>query len=142
MAFEGGLKAAAKMLAGLSKSARDKVLETISKKDPSLAQALNKSMFTFDDLENLTPLMLIELLRSVKPQDMGLALRIANPELKNFVLMNSPKLMRQEMEEVLMGPPQLASKVEEAQERIMEIVRAKIDKGELILDKNSKNTLV
>jgi flagellar motor switch protein FliG len=51
-------------------------------------------------------------------------------------------MLRQEMEEILLGPLQLASKVEEAQERIMEIVRAKIDKGDLILNKESSETLV
>jgi flagellar motor switch protein FliG len=142
MVFQGGIKAAAKMLAGLSKAARDKVIESIAKKDPKMAEALNKSMYTFDDLEHLTPLMLIELLRSINVKDMGLALRIASPELKNLVLTNSPKMLRQEMEDILLGPPQLASKVEEAQERIMEIVRKKIDKGELIINKDSKETLV
>lgn len=142
MKFQGGVKAAAKMLAGLSKSAREKVLETIFKKDPRMAVALHKSMYTFDDLQFLTPLMLIELMRSVKTADMGMALRIASPEVKNFVLMNSPKMLRQEMEEILLGPLQLASKVEEAQDRIMEIVRAKIDKSELIINKESSETLV
>jgi flagellar motor switch protein FliG len=142
MKFQGGLIAAAKMLAGLSKSAREKVLETISKKDPRMAEALHKSMYTFDDLQYLTPSMLSELMRSIKVTDMGLALRIAAPELKNFILTNSPRMLRQEMEEILLGPPKLASKIEEAQERIMEIVRAKIDKGELILSKESSETLV
>lgn len=142
MAFQGGIKAAAKLLAGLSKSAREKVLESISKKDPKMASALSKNMYTFDDLEHLTPMMLIELLRSVKIEDMGLALRIAKPELKNFVLMNSPKMLRQEMEEILLGPPKLTTAVEEAQERIMEVVLAKITKGELVINKESKETLV
>lgn len=140
--FQGGIKAAAKMLAGLSKSAREKVLESISKKDPKMAMALHKSMYTFDDLQYLTPMMLIELLRGIKIPDMGLALRIASPELKDHVLKNSPRGMRQEMEEILLGPPQLASKVEEAQERIMSVVREKIDKGQLIINKDNSETLV
>jgi flagellar motor switch protein FliG len=140
--FQGGVKAAAKMLAGLSKAAREKVLETISKKDPRMAEALHKSMYTFDDLEYLTPMMVIELLRSINIKDLGLGLRIANPNVKNAILPNCPKLLRQELEEVLMGPPQLASKVEEAQERIMEVVRKKIERGELVLNKNANDTLV
>ncbi len=140
--FQGGIKAAAKMLAGLSKSAREKVLESISKKDPKMALALHKSMYTFDDLRYLTPMMVIELLRSIKVPDMGLALRIASPELKDHILKNTPRVMRQEMEEILLGPPQLASKVEEAQERIMSVVREKIDKGQLIINKDSSETLV
>jgi flagellar motor switch protein FliG len=142
MKFQGGVKAAAKMLAGLSKSARESILEIISKKDPTMALNLHKSMYTFDDLQYLTPLMMIELLRSIKISDMGLSLRIASPELKNHILNNSPKAMRQEMEEILTGPPQLASKVEEAQERIMVLVREKLDKGQLIINKDSSETYV
>lgn len=142
MKFQGGVKEAAKMLAGLSKSAREKVLELISKKDPVMAETLHKSMYTFEDLQFLTPMMMIELMRSIKIPDMGLALRIATPALKDAVMKNSPRGMRQEMEEILIGPPQLASKVEEAQERIMTVVREKIDKGELIINKDSSETYV
>lgn len=142
MKFQGGVKAAAKMLAGLSKTTREKILETISKKDPIMAQELHKSIYTFDDLQYLTPMMMIELLRSIKIPDMGLALRIASPELKENVLKNSPRVIRQEIEEILMGPPQLASKVEEAQEKIMFIVREKIDKGQLVINKDSSDTYV
>lgn len=142
MKFQGGVKEAAKMLAGLSKSAREKVLDLISKKDPKMAETLHKSMYTFDDLQYLTPMMLIELLRSVKMSDMGLALRISSNELKDHIMKNTPRGMRQEIEELLLGPPQLASKVEEAQERIMVVVREKIDKGQLIINKDSSETYV
>jgi flagellar motor switch protein FliG len=142
MKFQGGVKEAAKMLAGLSRAAREKVLETIFKKDPRMAEALHKNMYTFEDLQYLTPLMLIELLREIKISDMGLSLRIASNELKNFILKNSPRAMRQEMEEIMTGPLQLASKVEDAQERIMVVVRAKLDKGQLVINKESSETLV
>lgn len=142
MKFQGGVKEAAKMLAGLGRDAREKILEIISKKDPKMAQALHKSMYTFEDLQYLTPLMLIELLREIKIVDMGLGLRISSNELKDFMLKNSPRGMRQEMEEVMSGPPQLTSKVEDAQERIMAVVRAKIDKGQLIISKENADKLV
>lgn len=142
MKFQGGVKEAAKMLAGLSKSAREKVLELISKKDPKMAETLHKSMYTFDDLQYLTPMMLIELLRDIKMDDLGLALRISTPALKDHIMKNTPRGMRQQIEELLLGPPQLASKVEEAQERIMVTVRAKIDKGQLIINKDSSETYV
>ena len=142
MKFQGGVREAAKMLAGLSRSAREKILEIISKKDPNMAMALHKSMYTFEDLQYLTPLMLIELLREIKIYDFGLALRISSNELKDFILKNSPRGMRQEMEEVLTGPPQLASKVEEAQDRIMIVVRSKLDKGQLVINKESSEKLV
>jgi flagellar motor switch protein FliG len=142
MKFQGGVKEAAKMLAGLSRSAREKILEIISKKDPRMAEVLHKSMYTLEDLKYLTPLMLSELLKEVKISDMGLAMRISSNELKDFMLKNSPRGIRQEMEEILTGPPQLASKVQEAEDRIMAIVIAKVDKGQLIINKESSEKLV
>ncbi|NOT78508.1 MAG: hypothetical protein HOP07_05845 [Bacteriovoracaceae bacterium] len=142
MKFQGGVKEAAKLLAGLSKAAREKVLDIISKKDPQMAKSLHKSMYSFDDLQFLTPMMIIELMRSIKVSDMGLSLRIATPALKEHILKNTPRVMRQEIEEVLLGPLQLTNKVEEAQERIMSVVREKIDKGELIINKDSSETYV
>ena len=56
MKFQGGVKEAAKLLAGLSKAAREKVLDIISKKDPQMAKSLHKSMYSFDDLQFLTPM--------------------------------------------------------------------------------------
>ncbi len=142
MKFQGGVREAAKMLAGLSRAAREKILETISKKDPKMAVLLHKNMYTFEDLQFLTPLMLIELLREIKISDLGLGLRISSNELKDFILKNSPRSLRQEMEEIMTGPLQLASKVEEAQERVMTVVRAKIDKGQLVISKESSEKLV
>jgi flagellar motor switch protein FliG len=142
MKFQGGVKEAAKLLAGLSKAAREKVLDIISKKDPKMAESLHKSMYTFEDLQFLTPLMVIELMRSIKISDMGLALRIASPALKEHIMKNSPRGMRQEMEEILLGPLKLASQVEEAQEKIMSLVREKIDKGEIVINKDSSETYV
>lgn len=142
MKFQGGVKEAAKMLAGLSRAAREKVLDIISKKDPHMAQTLHQNMYAFEDLQYLTPVMLIELLREIKISDMGLALRISSNELKDFILKNSPRGIRQEVEEILTGPPQLASKVEDAQERIMKVVRKKLDLGQLIINKDSSLKLV
>jgi flagellar motor switch protein FliG len=142
MKLQGGILEAARMLAGLSREARKKALEFISKKDPRMAEALEKNMYTFEDIQFISPLMLIELLKDIKVSDLGLALRISSNELKDFIFKNTPKLMRQEIEESLVGPPQLASKIEEAQERVMSVVRAKLEKGELIIDKDPSNRTV
>ena len=50
--FQGGLKAAAKMLAGLSKDARIRVLELIAKKDPTVAVSLEKNLYSLEDIQD------------------------------------------------------------------------------------------
>ena len=134
--FQGGLKEAAKMLAGLSREARDRILTVIAKKDPAMAINLEKNLLSFEDIKFLTPVMYIEFLREIKIQDFALALRMASPELKDFVFKNSPRAIRQEIEDVLLGPLQLASHVTQAEERVMAGFLRKIEKGENIIRKD------
>lgn len=138
MPFKGGLEAAAKMLAGLDSRAQQRILEDIALKNPEMAQALRESMVTFDDLQFLSVKMLQELLREIKIKDLALGLRIGSPELKQKILSQISGGMRAEIEEVLLGPPKPVEKVQEAVTRVMEVVRAKIDKGELVLRKDDE----
>lgn len=133
MPFKGGLEAAAKMLAGLDPQSQERILQDIAAKNPQMAQALRESMVTFDDLQFLSVKMLQELLREIDIKDLALGLRIGCPELKNKVLSNVSKGLRSEIEEVLLGPPRPVEQVQEAVAKVMEVVRAKVEKGELVL---------
>lgn len=133
MPFKGGLEAAAKMLAGLDPQSQERILQDIATKNPQMAQALRESMVTFDDLQFLSVKMLQELLREIDIKDLALGLRIGCPELKNKVLSNVSKGLRSEIEDVLLGPPRPVEQVQEAVAKVMEVVRAKVEKGELVL---------
>lgn len=135
MPFSGGVKEAAKMLAGLSKAQRDLVLETIAKTDPKMAHNLKQNMVSFEDLVLLTPQMLQELFREINLKTLGLALRLADEKLKSHVLASMARLMKQEVEEVLNGPQRLKSDVEKAQTEILEVVLRKVDAGSIIIDR-------
>ncbi|MBT3586665.1 MAG: hypothetical protein HN509_17275 [Halobacteriovoraceae bacterium] len=139
--FKGGPKAAAEMLSGLAPLERAKVLDKIALQDPQMAELLKKCMITLEDLRYLTVQMLSELLREIDLKDLGLALKIASQELKDHILSNISKGMQEEINDVLVGQPQPISKVNEATEKIMEIVRLKADKGELNFNKDGE-TLV
>ena len=138
MPFKGGIKEAAKMLSGLDGAAQERVLEDISKRDPGMAEKLRKNMITFEDLQFLTVKMLVELLQEIDLQDLALGMRIGSKELKEFVLKNISNNMRQEIEEVLLGPPKSVSQVNQSIEKIMEVVRKKTSKGQLIFNKNNE----
>lgn len=141
MAFKGGVEEAAKMLAGLDRKGRENVLEIIAKKDPQMAESLRKNMVTMEDLQYLTVKMLQELLREIEIKDLALALRISSDELKSHILQNVSSSLRKDIEDILLGPPQSVSNVNEAADKIMEVVLKKIDKGELVFNKDGE-TLV
>ena len=132
--FKGGVKGAAEMLAKLDSKGRERILQDISQKDPEMAEELRKNMVTFEDLKYMTPQMLAKLLQDVDTADVALGLRTSGEELKSFFLNNVSKGKRKDIEDVLLGPPQAVSKVEESIEKVMKVVREKINKGELVID--------
>jgi len=134
--FKSGPEEAAKMLSGLSKEQRDKAIENISKRDPEMAKKLVNLIVTIDDLQLMTIKMLQELLREISIKDLAMALRINSPNLRDFFLNNVSSSIRKDIEDILLGPPIPVSKAEEAAENIMKIVRVKIEKGQLVLNKD------
>lgn len=137
MPFKGGVKEAAKMLSALPLADRNRILEDISKKDPSRAELLKKEMIVLEDLIHLTVKMLVELLREINLKDFALALRLSSNELRTHILNNVSKSIREDIEDVLNGKPMPVSEVEQSLERVMTVVRKKVDKGELVLSANS-----
>jgi len=136
MPFKGGVKEAAKMLSGLDPMQREKVLLLIAREDPNMAELLRKNMVELADLLYLTPLMIQELLREINLVDLGLALRLGPPELRDHFLQNVSRAMREDIEEVLKGPPQAVSKIQESAERILQIVREKVEKGQIVINRS------
>ena len=142
MAFNGGVKGAAKLLAGLDPVSRQRLFEELSKKDPKIVEVLKKNMVSMEDLILLTVKMIQDLTREIQMKDLGMALRTEKEDLRDHFLNNVSKRMKEEVEEVLNGPPQPLAKVQEAQEKILSLIRAKIEKGEIVLSKDSKDQLV
>jgi len=133
MPFKGGIKEAAKMLSGLDPEAQQRILIEIAVNNPEMAEALRDGMVVMEDLQYLTEKMMQELLLDIDLADLGLALRICSIELREHILGNVSKNMRQEINDVLNGKPQAVTKVHEATARIMEVVKDKVTKGQLVL---------
>jgi len=140
--FKAGRKEAAKMLSGLDRENRQRVLENISKNDPDLGEWLKNNIVEFEDLRHMTTNMLAEFIREIKIDDLGLALRISTKELQSFFLNNLSRGSKRDIQDILEGPPQPKKKVDEAKENIMEIVRSKVEKGELVLKEGGKDEYV
>lgn len=137
-----GFKNATDILSHLSLEERERILDSIAKTDPKLSENLRESLYCFDDLKYLTPLMIVEFMRAVDPALLGLALRGAKEEVKNHLLSNVSRGIKKDIEDILLGPPKPAEQVVEAIDKVMEIVLQKIEKGELVLSKDSSETII
>lgn len=134
MKFKGGVEEAAKMLMGLGPAAANKLLEEIRKKDPEMALKLEESLVRMEDLQYLTPSMLVGLLRDIPLETFGLALRTVDQEIVTKLLGMVSTGIKLDIEDGLKGPPRRVSEVVEAQSKVLQVVREKIDKGHIVID--------
>ena len=136
--FKGGVKEAAKMLMGLGGEARKKLLAEIQKRDPKMAEQLKSNLVSIEDIQFLTPGMLVALLREVDMELFGVALRTVDQDIVDKILNQLSTNMRLEINEGRKGKPMPVSKVEEAQEKVLEILKKKIEQGHIVIDKDEK----
>ena len=140
--FRGGIKGACEMLQGLNEEERENILVKMAETDPEMARLVRENLYTFEDLIYLTPKMLVELLREIEISDLAMGLRKSSTDLKKFILENVSKSIGEDIRDILDGPAQPLSKVNESISKVMEVVKAKIEKGELVLRPGAGDELV
>lgn len=131
---KGGVDEAAKMIQGMGVEGARRLLEDIRKKDPEMAQALEKSLLSMDDLQYLTPSMLVGLLRDVDLETFGLALRTVDKEIVDKLMGMVSTGIRLDIEDGLKGKPRKISEVSEAQSKVLKVLKEKVDKGHIVID--------
>ena len=131
--FNGPEEALA-ILRAMGESEQRKILDTIAKKDPKLAEFLEQNLVRFDDLIYLTPKMIGDLLRDVNSEELGLALRGSDKKLLTHFVDNVSKNMALDIVDGYGTKPRPISEVNEARAKIMKIVREKIEKGQIVIN--------
>lgn len=120
----GGMEQLVQIIDEADKTTREDILQSLKEKQPELAEKVRKQIVTFEDIANLDNLSFQIVLRLVDLGTVSLALRGSPEEFKSKVMGKLSKgaqaMLRQEME---MGKPAGKQKIEEAQRRIVRVVR-------------------
>lgn len=139
----GGIKVAANILNFMDTGQDQSLLGAIRKVDEQLGQRIQDLMFVFDDLIELDDRELQAVLREVSGERLGIALRGADPKVRDKITRN----MSQRAAEILLedmearGPVRL-SDVETAQKEILTLVRRLADEGTITLGGGNAEELV
>lgn len=139
----GGIKVAANILNFMDTGQDQSLLGAIRKVDEQLGQRIQDLMFVFDDLIELDDRELQAVLREVSGERLGVALRGADPKVRDKITRN----MSQRAAEILIedmearGPVRL-SDVETAQKDILTLVRRLADEGTITLGSGNAEELV
>jgi flagellar motor switch protein FliG len=130
----GGAKAAAEMLNFMGGGQEQVVIEAIRETEPELAQVIVDQMFTFDDLIKVDDKGVQALLREIQTDQLVVALKGADPELREKVFRNMSQRAAETLREDLesRGPVRI-SEVEEQQKEILKVARRLVDEGQLMI---------
>jgi len=130
----GGIKAVAKILNRIDRSAEKLIFEALEPDNPDLAEEIRRLMFVFDDLARLDDRAMQRVLKDVEQKDLALAMKAAADPVVNKIYANlserTQTLLRQEIE--YLGPVRLKD-VEDAQARVVRAVRALEEAGEIVI---------
>jgi len=130
----GGVDAVAEMLNLSDRSTEKGILEALEAEDPDLVEQIRRLMFVFEDILLVDDKGIQAVLKEIDNEELTLALKTASDEMKEKIFNNMSEraslLVKEDME--YMGPVRL-SDVEQAQQRIVDIVRRLEDAGEIIL---------
>jgi flagellar motor switch protein FliG len=139
----GGIESVVDVLNGVDRTTERTILDALGIEDPELAEEIKKRMFVFEDIVVLDPRSIQRVIRDVENEDLLLAMRSASEEVKNMIFDNMSQRRVETFKEELefMGPVRLRD-VEEAQTRIVGIIRRLEETGEIVVARGGGDDVV
>ncbi len=132
--FAGGVKDVAEILNRVERTSEKAIMADLDEQDPELADEISRLMFTFDDIVYVDDSGIQKVLREVESKDLALALKSSAEEVGEKVYRNMSERAREMIKEEIefMGPTRLKN-VEEAQQKIVAVIRRLEESGELVV---------
>ncbi|KTR59460.1 flagellar motor switch protein FliG [Exiguobacterium indicum] len=142
-AQSGGIEAVVQVLNGVDRTTERTILDTLEIQDPELAEEIKKRMFVFEDIVTLDARAIQRIIREVSNEDLLLSLKVSSDDVKDMVYRNMSQRMVESFKEDMefMGPVRLRD-VEEAQSRIVGIIRRLEDMGEIVVARGGGDDIV
>ncbi len=139
----GGVDAVVEILKSVDRGTEKHIMETLEIEEPELADEIRKKMFVFEDILLLDDRAIQRVLRDVENSDLAIALKGSNEEVQNAVFKNLSKrlsaMIKEDME--FMGPVRMKD-VEEAQQKIVNIIRKLEDSAEIVISRGGGDEIV
>ena len=139
----GGVDAIVSILNSVDRGTEKHIMETLEVEEPELADEIRKKMFVFEDILSLDDRAIQRVLRDVDNSDLALALKGATEEVQNIILNNLSSrlavMIKEDME--FMGPVRMKD-VEEAQQKIVNIIRKLEDSAEIVIARGGGDEII
>lgn len=139
----GGVDAIVNILNTVDRGTEKHIMESLEIEEPELADEIRKKMFVFEDILLLDDRAIQRVLRDVDNNDLEVALKGSNEEVKGVILKNLSKRLAAMVEEDIefMGPVRMKD-VEEAQQKIVAIIRKLEDSAEIVISRGGGDEVI
>ncbi len=133
----------AEIFNNLDRQSEQRFVTALEERNREAAERIKSLMFTFDDLQRLTPAAVQTLLRSVEKDKLPLALKGASEKLRQLFFGNlserASKMLREEIE--ALGPVKLRD-VDDAQSSIVVVAKELAAQGQIEINEAGDDELV
>ncbi len=139
----GGIDAIVNIINNVDRGTERNIMEHLEENDPELAEDIKRRLFVFEDIIRLDDRSLQRVLREVEMKDLSLALKGATDELRAKFFKNMSKRAAEMLKEDMdyMGPVRVKD-VEETQQKIVNVIRALEDVGEIVISRGGEEELI
>lgn len=132
----GGVDYVADMMNHIDRGSERKIFEELDKRNPELSQSIREKMFVFENIMDMDDRSVQRFVRECDSKDVVFALKGSSEDMKAIFFRNMSKRMAESVRADLEITTNVKRKdVEEAQQRIVNIIRRLEDQGEVIIKK-------
>lgn len=139
----GGVDAIVSILNTVDRGTEKHIMESLEMQEPELADEIRRKMFVFEDILLLDNRAVQTVLREVDNNELAIALKNANDDVQQLIFDNLSSrlatMIKEDME--FMGPVRLKD-VEEAQQKIVNVIRKLEDAGEIVISRGGGDEII
>jgi flagellar motor switch protein FliG len=139
----GGIDYVAGIMNNLDRSSEKSIFDGLSAHNADLADEIRKRMFVFEDIITMDDRSVQRFVRDCDPRDLVLALKTANADVANKLFTNMSARMAESIRDDLEVTTNVRMKdVEDAQQRIVGVIRDLEERNEIIIMKGGKDDII
>lgn len=139
----GGIDYIANVMNHMDRSNEKVIFDELGKRDAELTDTIRKKMFVFEDIITMDNRSIQRFIRECDTKDLVYALKNANKQIADAIFSNMSSRMQESIRSDMEVTVNVRLRdVEDAQQRIVAIIRRLEEEGELIINKGGKDEII
>jgi len=139
----GGVSSLVNILHQVDRTTEKVIMDALDQEQPQVAEEVRRKMFVFENIVTLDDRSIQRILREVDNKDLILALKGSSEEVRNLIFRNmstrAAELLKEDL--AITGPVRLRN-VEEAQQRIVAVIRQLEAAEEIVISRGGQDEII